>query len=100
MTYEEAYRESLQSPETFWGKAAEDITWYKKWDKVLDVSNLPFWQWFVGGELNTCYNALDLHVETGRGEQAAVIYDSRSLEPPSSSLTESFFHASKERPVS
>jgi len=76
MKYIEAFKESLESPETFWGGAAEEITWYKKWDQVLDVSNLPFSRWFVGGELNTCYNALDRHVESGRGEQAALIYDS------------------------
>ena len=76
MKYSEAFKESLESPETFWGRAAEEITWYKKWDQVLDVSNLPFSRWFVGGELNTCYNALDRHVESGRGEQAALIYDS------------------------
>jgi propionyl-CoA synthetase len=76
MRYNEVFRESLESPETFWGRAAEDITWYRKWDQVLDASNLPFVRWFVGGELNSCYNALDRHVEQGRGQQAALIYDS------------------------
>ncbi len=76
MKYIEAFKESLESPETFWGRAAEEITWYKKWDEVLDVSNLPFSRWFVGAELNTCYNALDRHVESGRGDQPALIYDS------------------------
>jgi propionyl-CoA synthetase len=74
--YEEAYSRSINDPEGFWGEAAESISWVKKWDKVLDDSNLPFYRWFVGGELNTCYNALDVHVENGRGEQAALIYDS------------------------
>jgi len=72
----EAFKESLESPETFWARAAEEITWYKKWDRVLDASNLPFVRWFAGGELNTCYNALDRHVESGRGDQTALIYDS------------------------
>ena len=76
MTYMEAFKESLESPETFWARAAEEITWYKKWDRVLDASNLPFVRWFAGGELNTCYNALDRHVESGRGDQTALIYDS------------------------
>lgn len=76
MTYKEAFKESLESPETFWARAAEEITWYKKWDQVVDVSNLPFPRWFAGGELNTCYNALDRHVESGRGDQTALIYDS------------------------
>ncbi|MGA8831654.1 MAG: propionyl-CoA synthetase [Desulfomonilaceae bacterium] len=76
MTYAEAYRESLESPETFWGRAAEAIDWDKKWDLVLDRSNPPFYRWFRGGALNTCYNAVDRHVERGRGDQDAIIYDS------------------------
>ena len=74
--YQEMHTRSIQDPEGFWGEAAEEIDWYKKWDKVLDGSNAPFYRWFVGGELNTCYNALDRHVERGRADQAAVIYDS------------------------
>lgn len=76
MKYAEAFKESIENPESFWGKAAEEISWYKKWDKVLDSSNPPFYRWFVGGELNTCYNALDRHVENGKGDQLAIIYDS------------------------
>ncbi len=74
--YEEIYRRSLEDPNGFWGEAAEQISWYKKWDKVLDDSNPPFYRWFVGGELNTCYNAVDRHVEGGRADQVAIIYDS------------------------
>jgi len=74
--YDEAYEKSLKDPEGFWGQAAEDCHWYKKWDKVLDDSNKPFYRWFVGGEINTCYNALDYHIEQGRGDQLALIYDS------------------------
>jgi propionyl-CoA synthetase len=74
--YEEVFKRSIEDPEGFWGEAAEDITWYKKWDKVLDDSNPPFYKWFTGGELNTCYNALDRHVEGGRADQVALIYDS------------------------
>jgi len=76
MKYEQAFRESLESPETFWGRAAEEIAWDRKWDTVLEFSNPPFSRWFVGGMLNTCYNAVDYHVENGRGDQTAVIYDS------------------------
>ena len=76
MNYQEAFRESLDSPETFWAKAAEEIAWDKKWDTVLDRSNPPFYRWFRGGMLNTCYNAVDRHVAEGRGSQDAVIYDS------------------------
>ncbi len=74
--YDEMYQQSLKDPNTFWGKAAEDVHWYKKWDKVLDDSNKPFYRWFTGGQLNTCYNALDLHIERGRGDKIAIIYDS------------------------
>jgi propionyl-CoA synthetase len=74
--YEIAYQQSIEDPNTFWAKAAEDCHWYKKWDKVLDDSNPPFYRWFSGGEVNTCYNALDYHVENGRGDQNAIIYDS------------------------
>jgi len=74
--YREAFEESLSSPDSFWGRAAEEISWHKKWDQVLDTSNLPFARWFLGGLINTCYNALDRHVEGGRGQQPALIYDS------------------------
>ncbi len=75
-SYIEIYDESVNQPENFWGEAATDVQWIKKWDKVLDESNKPFYKWFIGGELNTCYNALDYHVESGSGEQTAIIYDS------------------------
>ncbi len=74
--YQIAFDRSINSPNEFWGEAAEDISWVKRWDKVLDDSNPPFYRWFTGGQLNTCYNALDYHVENGRGDQAALIYDS------------------------
>lgn len=74
--YNEIFRRSLDDPERFWGEAAAAITWYKKWDKVLDASKPPFYRWFPGAELNTCYNALDRHVENGRANQVALIYDS------------------------
>lgn len=74
--YDEAYRESMEDPEGFWAQAAEDCHWFKKWDKVLDESNKPFYRWFSGGQINTCYNALDYHIESGRGDQDALIYDS------------------------
>ena len=75
--YDETYRRAMSDPEGFWAEAAEAIHWTKRWDRVLDDSNPPFYRWFVGGELNTCYNALDVHVdEGGRGDQLALIYDS------------------------
>ena len=74
--YAELHARSLSDPESFWAEAAEAIHWTKRWERVLDDSNPPSYRWFTGGELNTCYNALDLHVENGRGDQAALIYDS------------------------
>ena len=74
--YSEVYNVSINHPDRFWGEAAESVQWEKKWDRVLDDSNKPFYRWFVGGRLNTCYNALDYHVQNGRGDQTAIIYDS------------------------
>lgn len=75
-SYDDAYHQSLHDPESFWGAVAEDVHWYTPWDRVLDDSRAPFYRWFVGGQVNTCYNALDIHVENGRGDQQALIYDS------------------------
>ena len=74
--YAEVFARSLSDPESFWAEAAEAIHWTRRWERVLDDSDPPNYRWFVGGELNTCYNALDLHVENGRGNQPALIYDS------------------------
>ena len=75
-TYEEAFKKSIENKDEFWAEAAQDIQWIKQWDKVLDDSRLPFYRWFAGAKVNTCYNALDYHVENGGGEKVAVIYDS------------------------
>ena len=75
--YDEVYRQSIEDPDAFWAEAAEDVQWVKKWDKVLDDYGKPyFYRWFTGGELNSCYNAIDYHVENGRADQVAIIYDS------------------------
>ncbi len=76
MNYKETYQLSMNDPEAFWGKAAEDLVWDKKWDQVLDDSNPPFYRWFKGGMLNTCYNAIDRHVDEGNADRLAIIYDS------------------------
>jgi len=74
--YDEIYARSMKAPESFWAAAAEDIHWEKRWDRVFDDRHPPFYRWFVGGALNTCYNALDLHIDRGRGKQRALVYDS------------------------
>lgn len=73
--YDEIYEKSINDPEGFWAEVATKVHWYHQWDKVLDVVD-GHYRWFVGGCMNTCYNALDLHVDNGRGEQMALYYDS------------------------
>ena len=75
-TWVTAHRQSIENPSQFWGDAAAAIDWTKPWDRVLDDSRPPFYRWFSGAELNTCHNCLDRHVEAGRGDQTAIIYDS------------------------
>jgi propionyl-CoA synthetase len=75
-SYDQAYKNSIQDPDGFWSEAAKQCAWTKTWDTVLDDRNKPFYRWFVGGELNTCYNALDYHIENGLGDQNAMIHDS------------------------
>jgi propionyl-CoA synthetase len=74
--YQALYRRSLEEPAAFWGDAAAALHWDKPWDTVLDLDAKPVPRWFAGGQLNTCYNAVDRHVEMGRGNQTALIYDS------------------------
>jgi propionyl-CoA synthetase len=74
--FEEVYRRSLDDPEEFWAGAAAAIDWFEPWERVLDDSRAPFYRWFVGGRLNSCHNALDRHVEGGRADQLALVYDS------------------------
>ncbi len=74
--YAAAYEQSISDPDAFWGKAAEAIEWATPPATILDDSRPPFYRWFTGGRLNTCFNVLDRHVRDGRGEQAALIYDS------------------------
>ncbi|MCS6781201.1 MAG: AMP-binding protein, partial [Geminicoccaceae bacterium] len=74
--YRAIWRRSLEDPEGFWAEAAEALHWDRRWDRVLDSSRPPFYRWFPGGLLNTCWNAVDRHVAAGRGAQPALIHDS------------------------
>jgi len=74
--YQQVYQQSMSEPDAFWREAAALIDWYREPDTIMDTSALPFSRWFAGGELNTCHNALDRHVEAGRGDQPALIHDS------------------------
>ncbi|HVX85447.1 MAG TPA: acetate--CoA ligase [Phycisphaerae bacterium] len=73
--YEALYKESLDSPDTFWPRMASELHWFKKWDKLLDWSNPPFAKWFVGGKMNISYNCLDRHLHTHRKNKAAIIFE-------------------------
>ncbi|MBN8884523.1 MAG: propionate--CoA ligase [Rudaea sp.] len=72
MSYESEYRRSIERPEEFWGEQAQLIHWHKPPQKILDYTNPPFRKWFVGGETNACYNAVDRHVDA-RGDQLALV---------------------------
>jgi propionyl-CoA synthetase len=74
--YERTLHRAGTDPQGFWAEAAEEVSWVSRWNRVLDDSNPPFYRWFAGARVNTCYNAVDRHVETGRGSQPALIYDS------------------------
>jgi acetyl-CoA synthetase len=73
--YDALYKESVEQPEKFWGRVAQDLHWFKKWDRVLEW-NAPWAKWFLGGELNLSYNCLDRHVQTARKNKAALIWES------------------------
>ena len=74
--YKDIYQKSIQNREGFWKNISENIFWYKKPTKILNSANPPFYKWFEDGVTNTCYNALDLHIDEGRGNKLAIIYDS------------------------
>ena len=74
--FDKVAAEAAADPQGFWAKAAEDIAWITPPKQILDDAKPPFYRWFAGGEVNGCYNAVDRHVEAGRGDQNALIYDS------------------------
>ncbi len=74
--YENLYKASLENTEKFWDEAAKDVKWFKPYKKILDRSNPPFYRWFSDGVINSCYNAIDRHVEEGNGSRTAILYDS------------------------
>src|SRR5882672_1694444 len=74
--YAEMYEQSLSDPHAFWAKAAEDIDWYRRPTRIFDPQAGVYGRWFPDATCNACYNAVDRHVSAGRGEQAAILYDS------------------------
>ena len=76
MDFKEIYQKSISKPEEFWKEISNDIFWFRKPTKILDNNKPPFYKWFGDGVTNTCYNALDIHIDEGRGDKTALIYDS------------------------
>ena len=74
--FNKIYEQSINNPEEFRSEAANDIFWFKKPTKILNKSNPPFYKWYEDGITNTCYNALDIHIDQGNGKRTALIYDS------------------------
>ncbi len=74
--FKDLYKKSIENPEIFWQEASKDIFWFKEPTKILNKSNAPFYKWFEDGITNTCYNALDIHIDQGNGKRTALIYDS------------------------
>jgi propionate--CoA ligase len=93
MTYAETHRRSIEDPQGYWGELAEELHWFKKWDAVLDDSKAPFYRWFVGGETNLCYNAVDRHALGAKRGQAALIWESAEV---GQSRTLTFFELYRE----
>ena len=75
MNFHDEYQQSIEQPEVFWRKQAEQIKWYKFPETILSQDEHGFYRWFDGGKLNTAYLALDVHIEEGRGDQLALVYD-------------------------
>jgi acetyl-CoA synthetase len=72
--YETLYKQSIEDPEKFWAGAAQELHWFKPWDKVLEW-NLPWAKWFVGGQLNLCYNCVDRHALGARAQKTALLWE-------------------------
>ena len=88
--YQEAFNLSLSDPKKFWGNAADQVKWIKKYDKVVHCDEPPFYRWFKGGKINTCYNALDRHVDEGNGDRTALIFDSAMTNTKKNTVTKNF----------
>ena len=76
INFKEIYQKSISKPEEFWNEISSDIFWFQKPTKILNKSNPPFYKWFEDGKTNTCFNALDIHIDQGKGDKTALIYDS------------------------
>jgi len=73
--YDALYKKSIEDPEKFWAEQAAYLEWYKKWDKVMDDSDKPFYKWFTGGKINIVHNAIDRHLKTANRNKLALIWE-------------------------
>ncbi len=73
--YKEQYKKSIENPSKYWSSVANELHWFKPWDKVLDESNAPFYQWFTNAKTNISYNCLDRQVELGKGDKVAFYWE-------------------------
>ncbi len=90
--YEALYKKSVADPQGFWADRGNELEWFKKWEKVLDDSNPPFYKWFVGGKTNIVYNAIDRHLKTWRKNKLALIWEGE----PGDVRTFSYFALNRE----
>ena len=73
--YDSLYKKSIEKREEFWADEASKLSWYKKWNKVLDSTKKPFYKWFTGGKINIVYNAIDRHLASWRRNKLAIIWE-------------------------
>jgi len=94
--YRKIYQRSVADPEAFWEELAEQLDWYKKWDKVLveDFKEAKH-EWFVGGKLNICYNCLDRHLTTWKRNKAALIWEGDICDSNTLTYQELYYHVCK-----
>ena len=90
--YDNLYEESIRNREDFWAREAQDLFWYKKWDKVLDDSKKPFYKWFTGGKTNVVANAIDRHLDSETKNKLALIWEGE----PGDVKTLSYFALNRE----
>ena len=80
--FKNIYDQSLKNPEQFWQEASNDVFWFKKPKKILNKSNPPFYKWYEDGVTNTCYNALDIHIDQGKGKQTCSTSEGKDKRNP------------------
>ncbi|MGE3107573.1 MAG: acetate--CoA ligase [Phycisphaerales bacterium] len=92
--YHDLHSRSILDTERFWGDEAARVSWFRKWDRVLEWK-APDARWFVGGELNACYNCVDRHVQAGHGEETAIVWEGEPMGPRTSHVAPGSAYASE-----